>query len=214
MVTPLGSGQVPEWVRSIGCELAEGSKKFWYLGIMACAEVKEGDRREESAEVRRLEDWAKAQNVAYVDQVADRDGRLDMHRIQEGPNGLSWVTPAEREFETWLRSLKVGSNKLVKVQGWVWKLNRNWVVQSTPSEWKDRWRRLWQGSSLPKHKLEIWRMLQQGFATLDMASKWGVSDGTCQVCQREKETLIHLMWECSGVRDRALWIAGVVGGSR
>ncbi|KAL3698528.1 hypothetical protein R1sor_012604 [Riccia sorocarpa] len=181
--------------------------------------------------------------MAYVDQLADRDGRLDMHRIQEGPNGLSWVTPGDREFETWLRSLMVGSNKLVKVQGWVWqqkwkvgeswgqtakfwanltgwrtpsyrKLNRYWGAQSAPSEWKDKWRRWRQGSLLPKHKLEIWRVLQQGFATLDMASKWGVSDGTCQVCQREKETLIHLMWECSGVRDRALWIAGVVGGSR
>ncbi|KAL3680368.1 hypothetical protein R1sor_023324 [Riccia sorocarpa] len=153
------------------------------------------------------------------------------------------LTGRDGEFETWLSSLKVVNTKLAKVEGWIWqqkrnvgdswgqtakfwanlteqgtplyrKLNRNWGTQSTPSDWKDRWRRLWQGSSLPKHKLEMWRTLQQEFATLDRASKWGVSDGICQICHKEKETLIHLMWECSGVRDRVLWIAGVVGGSR
>ncbi|KAL3686194.1 hypothetical protein R1sor_004216 [Riccia sorocarpa] len=33
MVMPLGGGTVPDWVRQIGCEIAEGGRIFKYLGI-------------------------------------------------------------------------------------------------------------------------------------------------------------------------------------
>ncbi|KAL3689560.1 hypothetical protein R1sor_015869 [Riccia sorocarpa] len=45
LVMPLGQATVPDWVRTIGCEVAKGRRHFKYLGICVGVEVSDGKAR-------------------------------------------------------------------------------------------------------------------------------------------------------------------------
>ncbi|KAL3698681.1 hypothetical protein R1sor_012757 [Riccia sorocarpa] len=140
----------------------------------------------------------------------------------------------------WLSNLRTGPGTLKEISGWTWGqigqclpgwrqpnaiwskliwektptfkgLSSRWGVPVDTEEWRLRWNRLWGEGSLLKHKLWFWRILNRGFPTLSRAKHWGVSDGVCQLCTEEVETVNHLFWDCRKLRDHVEWIALSIG---
>ncbi|KAL3687712.1 hypothetical protein R1sor_014021 [Riccia sorocarpa] len=118
----------------------------------------------------------------------------------------SWSLP-NRE---WTRML--GCQEQVDV-----KFCRHWVEEYCPMKWSLRWRLLWTGKAPMGHRVWLWRILQQGLPTLERAKLWGVAPGVCQWCgptpltySRSKgqkvKSIDHLLWNCSRVRQRVLWL--------
>ncbi|KAL3697839.1 hypothetical protein R1sor_011915 [Riccia sorocarpa] len=91
-------------------------------------------------------------------------------------------------------------------------LSRRWGRNRETEVWLWRWRSLWNSKLALRQKLWIWRILHRGLASLSRIEKWGLSDGFCMGCRSEKETLEHLLWGCSRIRNRMEWLTLTVTG--
>ncbi|KAL3693216.1 hypothetical protein R1sor_006867 [Riccia sorocarpa] len=187
----------------------------------------------------RLEGYAKRQKIGNLRMLQGSDGYIDLAKLQGNLLNEEDPIEAEVQMYSWLVSVKVKERDLSSVSGWTWpsnkvvgqswqqpvaewraivekkkftskKLSKWWNIVHDPMEWGKRWNRLWKGKSLLKHKLWIWKLLNFGLCTHDKAERWGVSDGQCTLCLREKEDVDHLTWACSRIRDRVEWIADVM----
>ena len=60
------------------------------------------------------------------------------------------------------------------------------------------WRSLWKLRVPNKIKVFAWRALYDILPTREnLARRRIVTDGTCELCQRENESVFHALWECS-----------------
>ncbi|KAL3695509.1 hypothetical protein R1sor_009585 [Riccia sorocarpa] len=145
------------------------------------------------------------------------------------------------ELHKWVESIQGVQTRLINLEGWYWRtgwrvaagwrpsvrewmelmnpegvpytgLSRKWQVRYDEGDWRRRWQRLWQGRCTLRQKIWMWRMLQDGFPTLERAEKWGVSDGIFGWCEREKESMEHIIWGCCRIRERVAWMAEVLIG--
>ncbi|KAL3686468.1 hypothetical protein R1sor_009042 [Riccia sorocarpa] len=161
--------------------------------------------------------------------------------VEEGKGVAQILVHSFPEVHHWITSLTAVDKSLTELQGWSWKsgwrvekewkasvkewlivmkgpgqnlgfLSRRWLIDHDEDEWTWRWRRLWQGRFAMRDKIWVWRLIHDGFPTLERARKWGVSDGICGACQRETETMEHIVWRCSERRDQISWIAEVLAG--
>ena len=64
------------------------------------------------------------------------------------------------------------------------------------------WKLLWKLHIPSKIKVFAWRALHDILPTrVNLMRRKIVDDGTCQLCQRENETVLHVLWECSVAKD-------------
>ena len=60
------------------------------------------------------------------------------------------------------------------------------------------WRSLWKLHVPNKIKVFAWRALHDSLPTREnLARRRIVTDGTCELCQRENESVLHALWECN-----------------
>ena len=64
------------------------------------------------------------------------------------------------------------------------------------------WRLLWKLHIPTKIKVFAWHALHDILPTPEnLVRRKIVDEGTFQLCQRENETVLHALWECSVVKD-------------
>ncbi|KAL3701873.1 hypothetical protein R1sor_019895 [Riccia sorocarpa] len=198
--------------------------------------------RRDTAGFHLIETWARSLKLSSLhDLIAclqtSPPGWLDRIRVMDAGAGNSGIA----EILEWLLTTQVETIKLMDVTGWSWidgwkvengwrrsarewtkmqeekmlsskGLSRKWDSQIEPELWRWRWCSLWGGRSLQKHKAWLWRVLHQGFPTNSRMARWGKSDGMCEACGREAETIEHVIWGCSHLRTQVEWMAEVILG--
>ncbi|KAL3689282.1 hypothetical protein R1sor_015591 [Riccia sorocarpa] len=184
---------------------------------------------------RELEASSRARKLQVLDEFRLADSKLDMEKLLSPARVGFPSVRIDPRISQWLSSVLVSDRHISKAEGWAWiggstvqngwkqetsswmqlqrklkpihkKLSRWWEIPADPTEWSRRWKLLWQGSSLNRTKLWVWKILHFGLITLAKTEQWGVTDGTCLLCQRDNETLDHLLWSCSRLRERRDWI--------
>ncbi|KAL3698179.1 hypothetical protein R1sor_012255 [Riccia sorocarpa] len=128
-------------------------------------------------------------------------------------------------FQEWIRRITLDAASLQGSRSWRWKnqmdvwkgwnrttsfwsklLTREETVEDLQSKWegglenmswKTRWKLLWQKGGSNRTKLWTWKVLHRGFFTGERAEKMQVAEDPCKRCRTERETLNHLLWECT-----------------
>ncbi|KAL3688794.1 hypothetical protein R1sor_015103 [Riccia sorocarpa] len=189
----------------------------------------------DSSDFIRIQQGARRAQLKSLQDLRTVEDKLDLSRIT-GWDGFQ--TPAS-EVHQWLQNIQVGDISLTTMGGWSWvngnavtsgwkqpasewtrllstktlrfhKLSRWWGLQPGTNGWDSRWKQLWSGPALNRHKLWIWKILNLGFCTLSKVEQWGVSDGICQWCHQDRETVEHLFWSCRRIQGRVQWIREVL----
>ncbi|KAL3684103.1 hypothetical protein R1sor_002125 [Riccia sorocarpa] len=140
-------------------------------------------------EIHQLEVWSS--NV-----------RLQPSTLLEA-EGWEWADGTGRF--NWRIGVAVWSKKLSKNEDFSELLNHKWNVLRPEDErlsWPRRWKLLWSIKLSYRKKIWLWKILQRGFFTGSRAAEMRVSEGWCDRCQGQLETLEHLLWDCRIARRR------------
>ncbi|KAL3686887.1 hypothetical protein R1sor_013196 [Riccia sorocarpa] len=133
-------------------------------------------------------------------------------------------------LEQWVRRISIGNGRLIDSKGWCWRdrtenfkwegrvktwpekvrkredfsgpLDGRWNIQGAPGSWQRRWTKLWEARISYRKKVWLWKILQRGFFTGSCAAEMRVSQGYCDRCQTQVETLEHVLWECRVLAER------------
>ncbi|KAL3676157.1 hypothetical protein R1sor_026105 [Riccia sorocarpa] len=208
---------------ALGCDKKEAGKLEKMMGF------------EVGSLFRELEAVARANRLITLKDVCQEDRKLDLSLLLTWPRAGQGQAVLDPSVSHWLINVRVGDRSLSEIDGWQWsngkevtqglcqatshwmglqqrknpvhkKPSKWWGVPAIPSDWSRRWRQLWQGASLNRHKLWVWKIVHFGLLTLARTEVWGVTDGTCLMCQSGTETMEHLLWDCRRLRERQAWI--------
>ncbi|XP_035539661.1 uncharacterized protein LOC118344031 [Juglans regia] len=72
---------------------------------------------------------------------------------------------------------------------------------STSNSLKEVWNRIWQIQATPGDKTFLWRACQEALPTqYNLYKKRVVSDPICPICNREEESVQHVLWSCEAAK--------------
>ncbi|KAF4388542.1 hypothetical protein F8388_012519 [Cannabis sativa] len=73
-----------------------------------------------------------------------------------------------------------------------------------------RWKRIWKSTLHPRLKLLWWQLERDAFQTRGkLAGFMEITNDSCPVCGEEKETIFHLLWQCTIAK--AIWFNSPLG---
>ncbi|KAL3679493.1 hypothetical protein R1sor_022449 [Riccia sorocarpa] len=180
---PLAPMTIPPWVHQTGCDVATPARNFKYLGISTSCPVSERSISEEEdimVEIQELESWTQEQQWGEI-TLLEAEGWC----WRDGSEGFKW----NKDIGLWVK-------KISKRQVFSEVLDDRWNLQREEGSWKTRWRLLWAMKVSYRKKMWLWKVLQRGFFTGSRAAEMRVSDGFCDRCQGQVESLEHIFWQC------------------
>ncbi|KAF5477294.1 hypothetical protein F2P56_003944 [Juglans regia] len=73
---------------------------------------------------------------------------------------------------------------------------------STSNGLKEVWKKIWKLDVTPGDKTFLWRACQEALPTQsNLFKKKVVSDPLCPICNREEESVQHVLWSCEAAKD-------------